>query len=549
VLKTVASPSKTYFRPAFLTRFSLPLQGLALSLLVIFLYGPALGQTFLSDDWIFLYFSRDHSYFDLVEMATRWYYVRPAGLAWWWLNYQLFGLNAFPYYLQMLLFQIANVLLVYWLAYRLCQKALVAFLSGLLFATFFAIFEATFWLSSTSYDIINALFFLIAFHLFLNFARSGKLFYVPLIALAYAVSLFAKEPGITFIGVLLTWDWLKLSGPLRRREQRKRLLLYAAVVLITVIYLVLRSSAKKYSVVGDFFIAHALFHLISLFAPWLYRSPVAGWWVYNAEDDATPLADVPVSQSWMSPVDVTVLVITGAFLVGVGLVLRYTRFSRRFGEGTNSAGQLVSDWFKERSQLVRLGLFGGLWGIITSIPAFFSPYLGFRFFYLPSIGVALTFGILFGEALRVVWPGRKSLGGWVTYMGGIGTALILAGYLWYGIASNLDARQLYAASSDLTNQVVKLSANAKSEGKERIVCVDFPGFLQDGATMAAFMNGIDRMAYAFNLTHNIPVVNVTEARTATVGANDPNNTNPAQDYLIQIKRLPSGKYVVETEAK
>src|SRR5512135_3777263 len=113
---------------------------LVITAVVFVAYAPALGLSFVGDDWIFYELAGRLSlpdymikYFD-PRVQTAWY--RPVQGVLFRIGYDVFGTNQVGYHLVNVLFHLGNSLALYLLIGRVLNKWLVGFMAGLLFATF-----------------------------------------------------------------------------------------------------------------------------------------------------------------------------------------------------------------------------------------------------------------------------------------------------------------------------------------------------------------------------------------------------------------------------
>ena len=189
--------------------------------LAILAYLPSLWVGFLSDDYGFLFRAetRDlRGYLGwnifLPSQGAGVAFYRPFGmLTTWQLNWQMWGLNPFPYHLLGLLLHAATSLVLGLWVSDLVRKRSEGLLAGMLFAVFPIHLEAVGWLSA-QWDIWAALFAITSLWLFNKWwqadsnaptqrlsRRKAWLLY-GLALLAYTLAIFSKESTLTWIGVL-----------------------------------------------------------------------------------------------------------------------------------------------------------------------------------------------------------------------------------------------------------------------------------------------------------------------------------------------------------
>ena len=167
---------------------------------------------------------------------------RPVVTLTYFIDYSLWGLNTTGFHFTNLLLQTANTLLFYVFLKGVTKVNTLAFFSTLLFTTHPILTETV---NSISYreDIITALFFLIAFILFLKINEKTLprykflLFYAGSL-LSYLLSLFSKETAITLPILLVLFDifYLSSGNPLQTLIKRLKSI-YIGYFCITGFYL------------------------------------------------------------------------------------------------------------------------------------------------------------------------------------------------------------------------------------------------------------------------------------------------------------------------
>src|SRR3990172_12083849 len=135
---------------------------------------------------------------------------RPVVTLTYFIDHSLWGLNPTGFHLTNLILQTINTILFYIFLKQVTKVNTLAFFSTLLFTTHPILTETV---NSISYreDLITALFFLIAFILFLkiNERMLPRYKFLPFYAgslLSYLLSLFSKEMAITLPILLVLFD-------------------------------------------------------------------------------------------------------------------------------------------------------------------------------------------------------------------------------------------------------------------------------------------------------------------------------------------------------
>ncbi len=143
------------------------------------------------------------------------------------IDYFIWGLNPFGYHLSNLLFETANVILVFILFQKLFNDITVSVLSALIFAVHPLASGVVSWVSSRK-DLMAMTFYLIAFIYFVDFYRSKKANeqeikttgtlmaisekfpekYLILSSIIFAVAIFSKASALPFPGVIIAYMFI-----------------------------------------------------------------------------------------------------------------------------------------------------------------------------------------------------------------------------------------------------------------------------------------------------------------------------------------------------
>lgn len=174
-------------------------------LLAIAAYATVLRIGFLSDDFIFLYNSRE-SGLDLGVFVPEphWYLYRPLGVVLvGQLGWQLWGYDPVGYHLVGLLLHAGSSLLLGLLAAEISLRRALGWLAGALFAVFPLHLEAVGWMSA-QWDAWSVLFALASLWFFIIWWRRGNSIsrrpvYLLFAALLYCLAIFTKENLLSFI--------------------------------------------------------------------------------------------------------------------------------------------------------------------------------------------------------------------------------------------------------------------------------------------------------------------------------------------------------------
>jgi hypothetical protein len=137
---------------------------------------PALTAYFYTDDFVLLCISRyagNPLLFFIQDHFPGSFFYRPFGMSFWWLSYQLFGLNPTLHNLLNLFLHILNTFIFYLMLLELSgRRNWVNYLVSLLFLCHPISVSTTLWLSDR-FDLLATLFILLATYFFLRFL-SGR---------------------------------------------------------------------------------------------------------------------------------------------------------------------------------------------------------------------------------------------------------------------------------------------------------------------------------------------------------------------------------------
>lgn len=287
---------------------------------------------------------------------------RPVTALSFFLDYGIWGMNPFGYYLMNLVLHIIAALLVYSLALTVSKTTAAAFLAAVLFGIHPVQAEVV---NSIGYrsDSLVVVFYLAAILAYRQFRiaadRRRGLFLGMSLGLFF-LALFSKESALTLPFILLFYDyWFLTRGSLGQflRRRRKVILAYAAIYIFYV-YVYFQVMANEFyshfRPLGNWIeqgqiMAEILFRYLSaLFLPWQVDVLPPLY--------APPLESIPV---WH-------VVVTVVFILGM-MVFAVRRFA-----------------------VNRIHAFGVLWFLVTYLPTaniltLLNPF-AFRFLYLPSVG-------------------------------------------------------------------------------------------------------------------------------------------------------------------
>lgn len=281
-MSTVRSPVPRYFP----TKLNKHLKNIApcsiLAVISVVVFINTLSNTFVYDDsativnnnliknWKNLHAIFSFHYFILSGELS----YRPVVTLSYFIDYFLWGLNPAGFHLTNILLQTANTVLFYVFLKQVTKINTVAFISTLLFTTHPILTETV---NSISYreDLLAALFFLIAFVLFLKIDEKsltrGKFFaYYAGSLFSYLLSLFSKEMAVTFPIMLMLFNVFSTTPASPLHSMIKRVKgVYIGYFLITGFYLFIRFVLFRHVYIRLDQTQHGLFVMIKVIASYI----------------------------------------------------------------------------------------------------------------------------------------------------------------------------------------------------------------------------------------------------------------------------------------
>jgi hypothetical protein len=338
-------------------------------------YGSVLGLGFAADDFVQLNGVREPANFgrELLPIVGRVFY-RPVGwFLTWWIGWNTWGANPWPYHLISLALHAAVALVLgLWLA-QATGRPRLGWLAGALFAALPLHLEAVGWISA-QFDEWAALFGVLSLYCFTAWLSRPAAWRYALALVCYSLGLFTKESLLAFLPLLALAAWL--AGPRRDRRAWARLglalLPFAAVLAVNV-----SLRLAVWGRLGSY--------------PAARTDYPAFFWDALLSDIRILLAPLNPSLLGLAPVQ-----IVGA-ATGLALLVGLARFGAREG---------------------RLLVVAGAWIALAFVPALNLPanaadLQGNRFFYLPAAGYCLAVAALLDALLstaRRPAPARAAIG-------------------------------------------------------------------------------------------------------------------------------------------
>lgn len=151
-------------------------------------------------------------------------HYKPVTYFTWMLEYRMAGPNPFIFHLNNLLLHIFNTLLVFFLVRRIAPQfqrlkdhaVPIAFFTALLFGVHPMHVESVGWVVERK-DVLYTFFYLLGLTAYVRYLDEQRMWYLPLSAAAYFLSILSKSPGITMLPILFLLDFVwqrKLSAKL-----------------------------------------------------------------------------------------------------------------------------------------------------------------------------------------------------------------------------------------------------------------------------------------------------------------------------------------------
>lgn len=196
---------------------------LALGVVNLALYFPALLAHFISDDFQYLSFMLfnsskllDGQLWDvwLLGGIDGYLYFRPLGHVLMLSDFWMWGITAWGYHLTNLLLHWLVSFEVYLLSYALSRHRGSAFWSAVLFTLMPVHSEAVSWIAAR-YDVIAALFCLMSLLFFISATRHSSIRFLVISIGAFALALSSKETAVPFPILLFLYDLLFNTHRLR----------------------------------------------------------------------------------------------------------------------------------------------------------------------------------------------------------------------------------------------------------------------------------------------------------------------------------------------
>jgi tetratricopeptide (TPR) repeat protein len=182
------------------------------------------------------------------------------------INYRFSKLDPHAYHRTNLAIHLLNIILVFFIIWRLSKSHFVTFFTTLVFAIHPMHVEAIVWIQGRK-DLLFSFFYLLAILAYLRYLRSSKkTLFFTLTIVFFILSLLSKIIAVSFPLVLFLLDYVE-SGDYQLKELKKKLYFLLIVAIFLVISLTTTSPIQLSGVRGNQF----LLSIIKFFyAPFFY---------------------------------------------------------------------------------------------------------------------------------------------------------------------------------------------------------------------------------------------------------------------------------------
>lgn len=354
----------------------------------------------------------------LTDLATGLPIIRPTRQLTFWSDYFMFHLNAFGYRFSEYLFYLVTCLLVALIEYRLTFRRAAAFLAGLFFAVL-PVHSAPVVAISSRGHLLAATFIALSL-LFYILPRTRLRVVVSLIAYAFAIG--SQETALIFPALLILYEAIYHREDFSRapRQLLWRLLPYGLMALAVVLLRQLLFGRLSYveGGAGDF--------------QWLFQ--LEGYSLVLLQPFIDDISDAQ----------------TIAFIAFLGLLLAFYHSRREV-------------WF------------GFLWVPLSLIIALVSSPQE-RYFFTPSIGLALAFGSILAQPFPFTKP-------WTRAASALLAAVVLVALTFGAYVRNREYANIGAITASIFTQLKTLHPTLPPSSN--LVFVGLPLPVKRGAVMPA----------------------------------------------------------------
>ena len=156
------------------------------------------------------------------------------------IEFQLFGLNPFPFHLTNIILHALNSILVALLVRSLTKNTVGMFVAGILFAVHPLRVESVVWIAERK-DVLSAFFTLLSLNLYIHYRQTNKQQHFILAVSCFLCALFSKAMAVTLPILFLLCDFF-IDGSLDRKRIREKIPLLLISVVFGVIAVIAQYS-------------------------------------------------------------------------------------------------------------------------------------------------------------------------------------------------------------------------------------------------------------------------------------------------------------------
>ncbi|MCF8298976.1 MAG: tetratricopeptide repeat protein [Saprospiraceae bacterium] len=157
------------------------------------------------------------------------------------IDYSLFGLNPKGFHITNLIFHLLNIILVFFLIYKLSYRIEAAFISAILFAIHPMHVESVVWIAERK-DVMYAFFYLGSLISYINYITKNKTKYLIYTAILFIFSLLSKSAAVTLPVLLFLFDFF-----LKRKYSIKLILEKIPLIVLSIFFGLLAIYSQKSS--------------------------------------------------------------------------------------------------------------------------------------------------------------------------------------------------------------------------------------------------------------------------------------------------------------
>ncbi|MFX1449383.1 MAG: glycosyltransferase family 39 protein [Promethearchaeota archaeon] len=169
---------------------------------ILILFSSNINDFFLSDDFIFLFYSHFFTFWTNPLLA-----IRPFATIIFEVQNSIFGFDPQGYHIINIGIHILNSYLVFFIINELTNNEKTSFIGSLMFACFPIFSESVIWISA-QFDLWMTAFILLSFFFYLKYHKEHRLIWLILSLIYFSLAIFSKEIAIVFILIYFSYDVL-----------------------------------------------------------------------------------------------------------------------------------------------------------------------------------------------------------------------------------------------------------------------------------------------------------------------------------------------------